>query len=89
MSTSRVRPAVSEYTATDTEMRATLQDPALDSFKGFSAVNGIFAAGRVLHFIFTGRKNAGDANNPLRARHPPLHRHATSPPLPDGHAADH
>lgn len=55
----------SEYTTTDTEMKGTLQDPALDSFKGFTVVNDIFAAGRVLNFIFTGRKHAEDANTPL------------------------
>lgn len=47
----------SEFTRTETELKGTKLDPALDRFKDFAAVNDIYSAGFVLQFIFTGRKN--------------------------------
>ena len=49
----------SDFTLTETELKGTKIDPALGSFKDFSAVHDIFAAGFVLLYIFTGRKNVG------------------------------
>lgn len=49
----------SEFTTTETELKGTKIDPALGSFKDFGAVHDIFAAGFVLLYIFTGRKNIG------------------------------
>lgn len=49
----------SEFTMTETELKGTKIDPALGSFKDFAAVHDIFAAGFVLLYIFTGRKNVG------------------------------
>ncbi len=47
----------SEFTRTETELKGTKLDPALDRFKDFAAVNDIYSAGFVLQFILTGRKN--------------------------------
>lgn len=47
----------SEFTLTETDLKGTKIDPALGSFKDFGAVHDIFAAGFVLLYIFTGRKN--------------------------------
>ncbi|MEV8173924.1 protein kinase family protein [Microbacterium sp. NPDC079176] len=49
----------SEFTVTETELKGTKLDPSLGSFKEFGAVHDIFAAGFVLLYIFTGRKNVG------------------------------
>ncbi|MBP3978688.1 protein kinase [Microbacterium sp. BLY] len=49
----------SEFTVTETELKGTKLDPSLGSFKDFAAVHDIFAAGFVLLYIFTGRKNVG------------------------------
>lgn len=49
----------STFTQTETELKGTKLDPALGSFKDFGAVHDIFAAGFVLLYIFTGRKNVG------------------------------
>lgn len=49
----------SEFTTTETEMKGTKLDPALDKFKEFDAVNDIYSAGFVLQYIFTGRKGIG------------------------------
>lgn len=52
----------SEFTKTETELKGTKIDPSLASFKDFSAVHDIFAAGFVLLYIFTGRKTVGRNN---------------------------
>jgi eukaryotic-like serine/threonine-protein kinase len=52
----------SEFTRTETELKGTKLDPALDRFKDFTAVNDIYSAGFILHFIFTGRKNLGGSS---------------------------
>lgn len=49
----------SDFTQTDTELKGTKLDPALDRFKDFTAVNDIYSAGFVLQFIFTGREHVG------------------------------
>ncbi|GAA2731632.1 protein kinase family protein [Streptomyces nogalater] len=45
----------SEYTRTKTEMRGTIPDPMLASFKEYDVRNEIYAIGHVLSYIFTGR----------------------------------
>jgi hypothetical protein len=52
----------SKFTMTETELKGTKIDPALGSFRDFGAVHDIFAAGFVLLYIFTGRKNVGRSN---------------------------
>ncbi len=47
----------SEFTNTDTDIKGTIIDPALDSFKNYSVKNEIYAIGFILQFIFTGRKS--------------------------------
>lgn len=46
---------VSEFTKTDTEIKGTIVDPALDSFKNYSVANEIYAIGMILNFIFSGK----------------------------------
>ena len=45
----------SEFTRTQTEMRGTIRDPQLHSFKDYGAQNEIYSIGWVLSYIFTGR----------------------------------
>lgn len=47
----------SEFTKTDTDIKGTIIDPSLDSFKNYSVENEIYAVGMILHYIFTGKKN--------------------------------
>ncbi|WP_308010951.1 protein kinase family protein [Streptomyces sp. AC495_CC817] len=46
----------SEYTRTKTEMRGTIRDPLLVSFKEYGVGNEIYSIGWVLSYIFTGRE---------------------------------
>ncbi len=46
----------SEFTRTRTEMRGTIRDPALSSFKDYAVLNEIYSLGWVLSYIFTGRE---------------------------------
>ena len=46
----------SEFTRTKTEMRGTIRDPLLSSFKDYTVVNEIYCLGWVLSYIFTGRE---------------------------------
>lgn len=52
-----VKDAASDFTMTQTELRGTIRDPQLESFKTYAVVNEIYAIGWVLHFIFTGRES--------------------------------
>jgi tRNA A-37 threonylcarbamoyl transferase component Bud32 len=54
----------SEFTQTETGLKGTKLDPALDRFKDFTAVNDIYSVGFVLQFIFTARKNV-DGTSPV------------------------
>ncbi len=47
----------SKFTKTDTELKGTIIDPSLDSFKSYSIENEIYAIGLILKYIFTGKKN--------------------------------
>ncbi|MER6619519.1 protein kinase family protein [Streptomyces sp. NPDC000931] len=46
----------SEYTRTKTEMRGTIRDPLLVSFREYGVGNEIYSIGWVLSYIFTGRE---------------------------------
>ena len=51
-----VKDANSDFTLTKTELRGTIRDPQLESFKDYNVINEIYAIGWVLTFIFTGRE---------------------------------
>lgn len=46
----------SEFTRTGSEIRGTIRDPLLNSFKDYSVLNEIYSLGWVLSYIFTGRE---------------------------------
>lgn len=46
----------SEFTRTNTEMRGTIRDPLLGSFREYNVLNEIYSLGWVLSYIFTGRE---------------------------------
>ncbi|KRF40070.1 serine/threonine protein kinase [Terrabacter sp. Soil811] len=52
-----VKDQASEFTRTQTEMKGTIRDPTLGSFKDYGVVNEIYAIGHVLAYIFTGRES--------------------------------
>ncbi|MDQ1216729.1 MULTISPECIES: protein kinase family protein [Microbacterium] len=49
----------SDFTRTDTELKGTILDPTLESFKDFAVVNDIYAAGAIISYIFSGRQALG------------------------------
>lgn len=51
----------SDFTRTDTEMKGSIIDPLLESFKDFKPTNDIYAAGVIVSFIFTGKTRLGVA----------------------------
>lgn len=51
-----VKNQASLFTRTQTEMRGTIRDPQLHSFKDYGALNEIYSVGWVLSYIFTGRE---------------------------------
>lgn len=51
-----VKDQASEFTRTKTEMRGTIRDPLLVSFRDYSALNEIYSIGWVLSYIFTGKE---------------------------------
>ncbi|MEU4450947.1 protein kinase family protein [Nocardioides sp. NPDC023903] len=59
-----VKDQTNEYTRTQTDMKGTIRDPMLGSFKDYGVVNEMYAIGHVLAYIFKGRESlptAGDA----------------------------
>lgn len=46
----------SSFTKTDTEIKWTIIDPSLESFKDYDLQNEIYAIGFIVNFIFTGRQ---------------------------------
>ena len=52
-----VKDATSDFTLTQTELRGTIRDPHLESFKDYNVTNEIYAIGWVLSFIFTGKES--------------------------------
>ena len=47
----------SDFTKTDTDIKGTIIDPALERFKDYNVQNEIYAVGFILNFIFTGKQN--------------------------------
>lgn len=58
-----VKDRTSEFTRTSTDMKGTIRDPALGSFKDYDVVNEIFALGWVLSYIFTGKESLTTAQD--------------------------
>ena len=58
-----VKDNASEFTRTQTEMKGTVRDPMLGSFKDYAVVNEMYAIGHVLAYIFTGRESLPPAAN--------------------------
>jgi hypothetical protein len=59
-----VKDQASRFTRTQTEMRGTIRDPQLHSFKDYGVVNEIYAIGWVLSYIFTGRDALSTGSGP-------------------------
>ena len=57
----------SDFTAVTTELKGSIIDPALESFKDFRATNDIYAAGVVVSFIFSGRLALGSCTGDVEA----------------------
>jgi len=58
-----VKDQANEFTRTQTEMKGTIRDPTLSSFRDYTVVNEMYSIGHVLAFIFKGRESlppAGD-----------------------------
>lgn len=55
----------SDLTSTGSSMKGSIIDPALESFKDFSAVNDIYAIGFILSYIFIGRESLFINQSPL------------------------
>ena len=58
-----VKDQASEFTRTQTEMKGTVRDPMLDSFKDYAVVNEMYAIGHVLAYIFKGRESLPPATD--------------------------
>ncbi|MCB0906157.1 MAG: protein kinase family protein [Nocardioidaceae bacterium] len=58
-----VKDQSSEFTRTQTDMKGTVRDPILSSFKEYGVVNEIYAIGHILAFIFTGRESLPAASD--------------------------
>ncbi|MEU0094801.1 protein kinase family protein [Kribbella sp. NPDC006257] len=52
-----VKDQTSEFTRTQTEMKGTIRDPLLGSFKDYAVVNEMYSIGHILAYIFTGRES--------------------------------
>jgi tRNA A-37 threonylcarbamoyl transferase component Bud32 len=57
----------STLTRTESELRGTILDPTIASFKDYNLGNEIYAIGCVLSFIFSGRLNIGSCRGATRA----------------------
>ena len=51
-----VKDHASDFTRTGTDMRGTIRDPSLSSFKDYGVLNEVYSLGFVLSYIFTGRE---------------------------------
>lgn len=56
-----VKDQSTEFTRTQTEMKGTLRDPMLESFKDYAVVNEMYSIGHVLAYIFNGRESLPSA----------------------------
>lgn len=52
-----MKETTSEFTKSDTDIKGTIIDPALEVFKDYNVQNEIYAIGFILNFIFTGKQN--------------------------------
>lgn len=59
------KPPGSDFTKTETEIRGTVVDPALDTFKDFEPVNDIYVVGFGLSYIFKGVSRLISDSTPL------------------------
>ncbi|MDA8220046.1 MAG: protein kinase family protein [Dehalococcoidales bacterium] len=57
----------STLTKTESELRGTILDPTIVSFKEYNVANEIYAIGFVLSFIFSGRRDIGACTGATRA----------------------
>jgi len=55
----------SDFTRTKTEMRGTIRDPMLASFKEYDVINEVYSIGWVLSYIFTGKESLPRADDGL------------------------
>lgn len=60
-----VKDQESKFTRTQTEMRGTIRDPQLESFRSYDVRNEIYSSGHVLAYIFTGREALPPATNDI------------------------
>jgi serine/threonine protein kinase len=58
-----VKDQASEFTRTQTEMKGTVRDPMLGSFKDYAVVNEMYSIGHVLAYIFMGRESLPPATD--------------------------
>lgn len=56
----------SNLTRTESELRGTILDPTIRSFKEYNALNEIYAIGFLLSFIFSGRKHINACSGAAR-----------------------
>lgn len=61
------KPAGSDFTRTESDMKGTILDPTLANFKDFTAINDIYAVGHIIAFIFTGKKSITDCPPAIQA----------------------
>lgn len=61
------KPLESDLTRTESEMRGTVIDPTLNSFKEYDIRSEIYAIGFVLSFIFSGRRKIDACSGEVRA----------------------
>jgi len=59
------KPRDSEFTRAETEIRGTIVDPTLNSFKDFAQINDIYVVGFVLSYIFRGVEQLLPGSDPL------------------------
>ncbi len=55
----------SNFTLTDSNIKGTIIDPALLSFKDYNVTNEMYSVGHIINFIFTGRKSINPAENQI------------------------
>lgn len=57
----------SSFTRSESELRGTILDPTIKSFKDYNLANEIYAIGFVMSFIFSGRQDIGACAGAVRA----------------------
>nr|WP_246221530.1 protein kinase family protein [Phytoactinopolyspora mesophila] len=58
-----VKDQANEFTRTQTEMKGTIRDPMLGSFKDYGVVNEMYSIAHVLAYVFTGRESLPAADD--------------------------